>query len=184
MQEPLDPLKPATVTCENCGNVNPDNQKFCSMCSFPVGGTEQDKTQFRVVVSSRKGLLKKAQEKMKTAKIIIYVLAGIVFLQGLYLGLANDDFVLMIVNLCICLLYLILAAWADKNPFGAILTAFIIYVTLIIVNAFLDPPKLFQGLLMKLFFVAAFVKGIRSAKDAQDHLEELAKVKAAPIGSN
>jgi hypothetical protein len=119
-----------------------------------------------------------AEKEAKTAKTIILVLAGFVFLMGLYQGLANDDFATMIVNLCISLLYLILAAWSNKNPFGAILTAFIIYITLNIVNAFFEPTSLFQGIFMKIFFIGAFIKGIRSAKDAQGHLQELEKLGA------
>lgn len=169
------------VSCEHCGNQF-QTQKFCSTCSFPIGGTDYEKQQFRSAVSSRKRLLKEAEEKMKTAKNIIYVLAGLFFIIGLYHGIANEDYITMIVNLFVCVLYLILAAWSRYNPFGAILTAFILYITLNVVNAFFDPITLVQGILWKIIFIGAFIKGIRSAQEAQNHINELSKVKAAPIG--
>jgi hypothetical protein len=179
----LEPAALETVSCENCNTPNSINQKFCSSCSFPIAGTDEEKTKFRLTVSSRKRLLEDAKDKMKSAKTIIYIIAGLVFVTGLYQGLANDDFVTMIVNLIICLIYLILAAWSTKNPFGAILTAFIIYLTLNVVNAFFDPVTLVQGIILKIFFIAAFVKGIRSANEAKGYLAELEKLKAAPVGN-
>lgn len=169
---------PSYITCENCGSQVLETIKFCSSCSFPVGGSEDDKRSFRLTVGSKKQQVKEAEGKIKTCKTIIYVLAGIVFLTGLLAGFSQDDFALMIVNLCISLLYLILAAWSEKNPFGAILTAFIIYVTLILINFFAEPASLFQGIFLKVFFIVAFVKGVRSAKEAKDILDELEKTKS------
>lgn len=169
------------MTCENC-NAAIEMMKFCPHCSFPIAGTDQEKTSFRLIVSSRKRLLSDAEDKIKSAKTIIYALAGVFFLFGLYTGFAQDDFANMIVNLTLSLLYLILAAWSKSNPFGAILTAFIIYLTIQMVNAFIDPSTLFQGIIMKIFFIAALIKGTRSAVEAQGFLKELTKLKAVPVG--
>lgn len=174
----------SNVTCENCKAVVEASKKFCPHCSFPIGGTEEEQRSFRLTVSSRKRLLSDANDKIKSAKQIMYVLAGLIFIFGLIQGFANDDFGTMIVNLCISLLYLILAAWANKNPFGAILTAFIIYVSLILVNAVIEPTTLFSGIIMKVIVIGGFIKGTRSAKEAQDYLKELEKLKAVPSGGN
>lgn len=172
-----------TALCENCNASNDPSKKFCSQCSFPIGGTEEEKYSFRLLISSRKRLLSDAHDKVKSAKTAIYVLAGLFFVFGLIIGFAGDDFPAMIVNLFLCVIYLVLAVWSGKNPFGAILTAFIIYATVQVVNLFLDPSTLFQGLIIKVFVIIAFVKGIRSAHEAQGFLKELEKLKAAPVGS-
>jgi len=78
--------------------------------------------------------------------------------------------------------YLILAAWCNKNPFGAILTAFVLYISLMVLNAFLDPVTLFHGIIIKIFFIGAFIRGTRSAQEAQTLMTELEKLKAAPVG--
>lgn len=169
-----------SVVCENCKASNDWQKKFCSQCSFPIGGNEDEQRSFRLIVSSRKRLLDDAKNKIKSAKTIIYVLAGIFVVFGLITGFAQDDYYTMVVNLVLSLVFLILAAWSEKNPFGAILTAFIIYVTVHITNAFADPATIAQGIIIKIFFIAAFVKGIRSAQEAQAYLKELEKFKAAP----
>src|SRR5687768_7276608 len=113
-------LSSPDVNCENCTTQNPGDKKFCSQCSFPIGGTEDEKRNFRLLVSSRKRLLSDASDKIKSAKYAIYILAGIFFIFGLIAGLVNDDIPTLVANLCLCMLYLIFAAWSSKNPFGAI----------------------------------------------------------------
>ena len=178
MEQQDNSLASEFLTCEHCQAQVISTVKFCNSCSFPVGGNEEDKRSFRLTIGNKKRQVKDAEEKIKTCKTIIYILAGIVFISGLVFGFAQDDFVLMIVNLCISLLYLILAAWSEKSPFGAILTAFIIYITLMFINFFIDPASLFRGLLFKILFIGAFVKGVRSAKEAKDILGELEKTKS------
>ncbi len=171
-----------SLPCENCSaEVNP-NQKFCSQCSFPANGTEDEKRSFRLLVSSRKRFLKDANEKIKSGKTIIYVLAGLYFVFGLFFGLVNDDIATMVVYLVCTIIYLILAAWSSKNPFGAILTALIIYVTIHVLAAIVEPASIFSGIILKIIFISAFVKGIRSAQEAQKYLAELGKLKAVPVG--
>jgi len=173
----------AFSACDNCKAENSSDKKFCPGCSFPVGGTEEEQRSFRLLVSSRKRMLSDANDKIKSAKYIIYFLAGIFFVFGLLAGFLNDDFPTLVINLFMCILYLIFAAWSTKNPFGAILTAFIVYITLQVVNAFVEPTSLASGIIIKIFVVAALVKGIRSARDAQEYLKELEKFKAAPVGN-
>ena len=57
----------------------------------------------------------------------MFGLAGIFLIVGLVVGFGADDFEAMVINIFCCLVYLILAAWCSKNPFGATLTALIIY---------------------------------------------------------
>lgn len=169
------------VSCENCTTQNPWNKKFCSQCSFPIGGTDEEKRNFRLLVSSRKRLLSDANDKIKGAKTAIYILAGIFFVFGVIAGLVNEDFPTLVVNLCLCILFLIFAAWSTKNPFGAILTAFMVYLTVQVVNAFVDPVTIVSGIIIKIFVIAAFIKGIRSAQEGQGYLKELEKLKAVPV---
>jgi hypothetical protein len=169
------------ITCENCSTQNASDKKFCSQCSFPIGGSEEEQRSFRLLVSSRKRLLNDAQDKIKSAKTAIYFLAVIFFIVGLIAGIANDDVPTLVVNFFLCVLYLIFAAWCSRSPFGAILTAFIVYATLQVVNAFLDPTSIASGLIIKVFIVIALIKGIRSAQEGQGYLKDLERLNAVPV---
>jgi len=179
--ENLTELPDASLSaCENCQTLNSTQQKFCTQCSFPIGGTDEERQIFRSTITSRKWLLNEAESRVRSAKTIIYVLAGIFILFGLYRGFGQDSFPDMVVNIVLAIVFLIFAAWAEKNPFGAILTAFILYLTVQVVNAFVEPSTIFSGIILKVIFIGAFIKGIRSAQEAKEYMKELDKVKAVP----
>ena len=150
---------PATSDCENCSATVPNSQKFCSHCSFPANGSDSEKQSFRLHVSSRKRFLSDAQDKIKSSKYIMFGLAGIFLVVGLLVGFGADDFETMVINIFCCIVYLILAAWCSKNPFGATLTALIIYATLVTVNAFVEPTSLFSGIFLKIIVVVCSREG-------------------------
>jgi hypothetical protein len=171
------------VTCEHCQAENPSDKKFCTQCRFPIAGTTEEKGRFRSDIAKNKILLKSAEEEMQSARNIIYVLAGFSIIMGLIFFFAHDDTASLVVYWLIGILYLALAAWCSTNPFSAILTAFIIYLTLQVVSAFIDPATLVSGILWKVLFIGAFVKGIRSASEARNYMRELEKFKVTPVGS-
>jgi hypothetical protein len=171
----------AFTVCEHCNAINGPLNKYCSQCSFPVGGSDEEKANFRLIVSSRRRFLDDAMDKIKSARNAIYGLAALFFIFGLFMGFGMDDFATMIVNLILCVIYLVLAAWCNQNPFGAILTAFIIYMTIVLVNMVVDPATLFQGIIIKIVIIAWLAKGIRSAHEAKGYLKELENLKAVPV---
>ena len=181
MESTLEPV--SSQTCDNC-NAAISTEKFCTSCGFPVNGTDEEKTEYKGKIIVSQHSLKEAEEKIGTAKNVIYILAGLTFLGALYSGLAKDDYPAMIVDLVICLLYLILAYWANKNPFGAILTCFIVYLTLQIVLAIVSPVTIVSGILWKIIFIGAFIKGIQSASEAQKLMKQLKQYKAKSVGAN
>lgn len=182
MDQAADLPETMSIICANCNAENPSTQKFCSSCSYPITGTMEERQQFAATIGKHKLHIKRAKEQIGNAKIMIYIIAGLTFLFGLIIYFQNDDFVSLIVNISMCLLYLIMAAWADKNPFAAILTAFIFYVTFILVNAVIQPATLFSGLIMKIIIIVGFVKAIRSAMEAQESIKELEKYKIGTRG--
>ncbi|HEU5292197.1 MAG TPA: hypothetical protein VFU05_16215 [Cyclobacteriaceae bacterium] len=174
----------STIVCDNCRIQNDSTLKFCPQCSFPMAGTVDEKRIFREHIGSQKRLLKEADKKIQQARIIILVMAGFALIQGLIQGFGEtEDFQGMVVNVVLCIIYLILAAWCTQNPFGAILTALILYITVQLMNAFLDPTTMFSGIILKIIFIGGFVKGIRSAQEAKHSMAELEKLKAAPVGA-
>ena len=181
--ESAETSKAESLSCDNCRAII-TTEKFCTACGFPVRGTAEERMHYQGKVSSSQYWLKESKKKINEGKIVIYILAALTFIFGVFVGLSREDYGLMIVNLIICLLYLICAAWADKNPFGAILTSFVIYLTLQVVEAFVDPASLFQGIILKVVFIGVFIKGIRSATEAQRLIKELEQYKVKPVGSN
>jgi len=51
--------------------------------------------------------------------------------------------------------------WAKKNPFAAIVTALCIYLSVIVLNAIIDPLTIFDGIIVKLIAIPALINGVR-----------------------
>ena len=171
------------LICEHCKAENPLDKKFCTQCRYPIAGTDEEKRRFHSEIAKNKILLRDAEEKIRSAKNIIYILAAFSFLLGLILFFTVNDAASLVVYSVICVLYLGLAAWCSSNPFGAILTAFIVYLTLQLVSAFVDPISIVSGFIWKIIFIGAFIKGIQSASEARNFMRELEKAKVEPVGA-
>jgi hypothetical protein len=172
-----------TVSCEHCLAENTADKKFCTQCRYPIAGTDDEKREFRANIAKNKSLLKSAGEHIHSAKNIIYWLAGLSMLTGLILFFSQDDLASLVAYGLICILYLGLAAWCSSNPFGSILTAFIVYISLQLLYAIINPVSLASGFIWKIIFIGSFIKGIRSASEARNYMRELekSKVKAPEI---
>lgn len=174
----------AIYRCENCSSSAASDNVYCTSCGYPILGSQEEKSRYILRVSSRKRLLHDAKLKVKEARTAIFVLAGLTLVFGLIAEFASDDTATAIVSLVLCLFYLIMGVWSNKNAFGAILVSFIVYITLNILNAIVDPATLVQGIIIKIIFILAFIKGIRSASEAQRLMKELEVYNAEPVGSN
>lgn len=107
----------------------------------------------------------------KRTKQSIWVLAAVgvinvLFTLWYYFGEQNP--MAAIIQGIIALVFFGLTAFAFRQPYKAILSGTIFYVLLIGILAAFDITTLFQGIVIKIFIVAALVKGIKAAKEAKE----------------
>lgn len=76
---------------------------------------------------------------------------------------------LLVTNLGLAVIYLGLWFWAKRQPFTASVVALLLFLTVIIISAVIDPKTLAQGILVKILFIAALAKAI-SAGSAERRL--------------
>lgn len=69
---------------------------------------------------------------------------------------------LLVVNTALAVIYFGLWIWAKRNVFAAALTALLIFITVVVVSALLEPASLLQGILIKILVVI----GLSSAVSA------------------
>lgn len=76
---------------------------------------------------------------------------------------------LLVTNIGLSVVYLGLWFWAKRQPFTASVVALLLFLTVIIIGAVLDPKTLAQGIIVKGLFIAALAKAI-SAGNAERRL--------------
>jgi uncharacterized membrane protein len=77
-------------------------------------------------------------------------------------GLVN---LLLWANIGLAIVYLGMWYWAKRNALAASVTALLLFITVIGVNAVYEPKTLAQGFIVKIFFIAALAKAITAAQE-------------------
>ena len=78
----MDPLK-----CSLCNSLIDDESVYCSECGYPEKGTEKEVAVFHANKVMEKNKNFDAAKKIKSARNVLYVMAGISFLSGDYIFL-------------------------------------------------------------------------------------------------
>lgn len=161
--------KPQAVICSNCNYVDEAEYLFCTNCGYPLKNkmlvhTYQKKQQ------EKNTLLFKAESSVFFARIILYVMGTFLSL-GIFFIFAESKKKYIVVMLAIMFsaLFFFLATWSRKNPFIALLTAFIILITFSAVNIFGKLVQSFTtiqgmtGMLICLALLFVVLKGVQGA---------------------
>jgi hypothetical protein len=171
--------------CSSTGLKTED--AFCPNCGFPQGGSQGEMQQYVRNVHNKKRLLEEQKDAVKKAKNILFILAALNLLGGLFLGLIiNNDTALLIGCLVAAGIYFALGLWSRTQPFPAILTGFFIYIVLIGLEAIGDPSTILKGIIIKGFIIYGFIYGYKGAKDSQrleTELKEIGKAKDLSVES-
>jgi hypothetical protein len=72
---------------------------------------------------------------------------------------------LLVVNIGLAFVYFGMWIWAKRNALAATVTALLLFITVIGVNAVYEPSSLAQGIIVKIFFIAALAKAISAAQE-------------------
>ena len=115
--------------------------------------------------------------KIKRASYALYYIAGATFVGGLIAyGTAKDIQVkndVLIVNTILALIFACLGFWCKKKPLAAIIAGSSLYALVFILNAVTNPLSILGGIIFKIFIVLYFIRGIKSAIEAEKLKKEL-----------
>jgi hypothetical protein len=154
-----------SIICGYCvKNASPEDN-FCLYCGYPIKGSDQEQKNFLANIASSKIDLAEAENNIKSARNYIYALAAFTLVSSLVMLFAQDDVTSFVINAILALIYGGIGYWANSKSFAAILTAMILYFTIILLNAFVDPTTLFTGIIFKVIITGLLIKGLRSSME-------------------
>ncbi len=157
------------IICAHCNYVNENNYSFCTNCGYPVKNFSLVEA-YNKRLQQRNSFLFKAENAVLAARIVLYII-GAFLSMGIFFIFAESDQKYFIVLWAFLLsgLFFFLAFWSQKNPFTALLTAFIILVVFSSINIF---QKLLQsfitlqgisGILLCIALLIVVLKGVQGA---------------------
>lgn len=86
---------------------------------------------------------------------------------------------LLVINIGLAIVYLGMWFWARRNALAATVTALLLFITVIFVNAAYEPKTLAQGLIVKIFFIVALAKAIGAAQEERKIQAQLPRATVA-----
>ena len=144
--------------CLCCKNEFSELDKFCGTCGYPLKGTADEQRKFTSQYVANQHDKEFVLARIKEARIILFIIAAFTFIQSLLIYFNDSDAFLLIINLFISCVYAGLGFWATKKAFAAIFIGGIVYISIILFSAFMDPTTIFKGIIFKVIFLVAFVK--------------------------
>lgn len=153
----------APKNCSHCNLEMQWEQKYCNECGYPEGGTPQEQSGFHARQVMKKRGKAEASSRIKKGRNILFIVAGISFLSGVYYYFKLDDSSVLIVNTVLSLCYLSLGFWSQKKPLVALMLGLLVYLTTLVLTGLIEPETIYKGILLKIFILVYMFKGINSA---------------------
>jgi hypothetical protein len=159
----------ATLSCRSCQFLNTEDAAYCSECGYPFNAIPEDRDRFIQQRDYSKFLLTELNQKIKKVQNMLFILAGLFGVVGIFMFFSNQEnpAALLIVYLIIGGIYTGLGFYTKKQPLAAIVSAFCLYLLLMILDAIEDPVTIFKGIIIKIIIIGTFIKGVKAANEAQ-----------------
>jgi len=127
---------PSAEICRHCNYINLNGYSFCTNCGYPLHNDLLIEV-YHKHLQQRTDILFKAETAVLIARIVLYVMASFL-LMGIFFVFSEGNGKYLVVTLALLLsgLFFFLAFWSRRNPFTAMLTAFIILTTFSAINIF------------------------------------------------
>ena len=159
--DPTDFKKHICKCC--CESINEQDQ-FCQHCGFPLRETEERQQRFVNNRGYNKEQLKKLESKIEYAAITFYILAGLLFLAGLFIFFFNTQnnlgVIFLVTNGILAILFFCLGAMSYKYPVASIICGLTLYLVIIITG-------ISSGIIINLLVMVALSSALINAFKAQ-----------------
>jgi hypothetical protein len=158
-----------TMSCRSCQFLNNETAAYCSECGYPFNAIPEDRDRFIQQRDYSKYLLTELNQKIKKVQNMLFILAGLFGLVGIFMFFSNEEnpVAFLIVYFIIGGIYTGLGFYTKKQPLAAIVSAFCLYLLLLILDAIEDPLTIFKGIIFKIIIIGTFIKGLKAANEAQ-----------------
>lgn len=176
--ENLSPPAPlADSSCSNCYKTVPATQKFCTNCGYPVNASPEDADQFYYRQGAKQLELENLGNTVSKARNALWIIAGLMGLVGIGMYFFDRNspaaIVTLLSGLIIAAIFVALGFWASQKPFTALLAGLILYITLYLLGVIVGGASPVRGFIIHIIIITYLVKGINSARAAEQLKKEL-----------
>ena len=114
---------------------------------------------------------------VRNARITLYILSGLILLSIALLPHMEGPTQWIIIGGTVLLagIFTAFGLWSRKQPYIALLSALILFVVIVALDAVIAPSSLVQAWQVKLAVIVLLILGVRNAKEIKDRAEAFGK---------
>ena len=161
--------KPQAIICSECNYIDATEYLFCTNCGYPLKN-KMLVNEYRKKLKEKSNLLFKAETSVFFARSVLYVMGAFLSLGILFIfAESRKKYIVVMLAIFFSGLFFFLAVWSRKNPFIALLTAFILLITFSAIDIFGKLVQSFTtlqgmaGMLICLALLFVVLKGVQGA---------------------
>jgi hypothetical protein len=163
-------------TCKNCKTENEENVINCTLCNYPIGGTEQDQAKYIAKQVMDKSDVNDAVKRLKNARILLFLISGYLFIgpviSMLLKGMTPILLITTILSAILGIVFLIFAILSFKRPKISILIPLVSISVYYLILLILGPYEYFyKGVLWKIIILVGLGYGYFSVRKSDKVLK-------------
>src|SRR5688500_11951226 len=147
------------TSCPKCGAQLAVTDQFCGEC----GANAEVELH---IAAFHQPALESARKWILAAGITYVVSAFLVTAIARDAMLDEDRNLLFGVAFALSAIHIGLWWWAKTAPFPAAVVALVLFITVQLINAAMDPSTLYKGFLIKILFLVALIKAVQAGSEA------------------
>nr|WP_321452590.1 hypothetical protein [uncultured Carboxylicivirga sp.] len=163
-------------TCKNCKTENEVDVISCTLCNYPIGGTEQDQAKYIAKQVMDRSDVDDAVKRLKNARILLFLIAGYLFiapiLSLLMKGMSLTLLITIILSGILGIVFLVFAILSFKRPKISILIPLVSISIYYLILLILGPYEYFyKGVLWKIIILVGLGYGYFSVRKSDKVLK-------------
>lgn len=111
---------------------------------------------------------------IRRARILLFIIAALQLVGIVTIGDIEppDNWIYVGVFVGLAVTFAALAFWTKRKPYTAILTALVIYGSLNLLAAIIDPASIFRGIILKIVAFVLLINALKNAREVQEWLDQ------------
>ncbi len=163
-------------TCKNCKTDNENNITFCTLCNYPIHGTDEEQAGFIAKQVMDKSDVNDAVRRLKNARILLFLICGYLLLSPFLLwsikGMTLALLFATVLSVLLGIVFLVFAVLSFKKPKISILIPLIGISIYYLMLFFMGPYEYFyKGVLWKVIILVGLGYGYYSVKKSDKILK-------------
>jgi hypothetical protein len=178
-----DPQAPEAILCPACQAPAAPGQQFCARCGKRIQVPAKKPVRRKPTYGQNLGV-EHRRKTIRNARISLMVVGVLLVFGALFANyelnqviaktkadpelvlnhaVVNQVKAIIAANFVLAGIFIGLFIWAGFNPFAASLTGLVLYVTMLVIAAAMNPLTLIQGWLIKIIIISALIAGIKTS---------------------